>query len=224
MTWVKFCGTTNVHDAQLSIAAGADALGFIFAPSPRRVDIAQAAEIVRALHNEVEAIGVFVNEDPARVAAIADEVGLSGVQLHGDEPAEKLPDFRQALGSRKIVKALSARELQQSADGLVGYLEQRDSIDAILLDSGSAAKRGGTGVTFAWQEATPIAAQIQAVMPLIIAGGLSAQNVGEAIELFRPWGVDVVSGVESAPGSKDETKLREFSAAVRRVQGSVTRK
>lgn len=224
MTWVKFCGTTNLHDAQLSIAAGADALGFIFAPSPRRVDVAQAAEIVRALHNEVEAIGVFVDEDPTRVAAIADEVGLSGVQLHGDEPAKQLPDFRQALGSRKIIKGLSARELQQSAAGLAGYLKQRDSIDAILLDSGTAAKRGGTGITFAWEEAALLAAEIRAVMPLIIAGGLSSHNVGYAIEMFRPWGVDVVSGVEKMPGNKDETKLREFSAAVHRAQGSVTRK
>ncbi len=116
MTWVKICGTTNVHDAQLSVAAGADALGFIFAPSPRNVDITTASRIVSALRGQAEMIGVFVNDSPERVAEIAEQVGLTGVQLHGDEPTEKLPEFRRALGERKVIKTLRAPELLRAAE------------------------------------------------------------------------------------------------------------
>ena len=111
MTWIKFCGTTSLRDALFSVASGADALGFIFAPSPRRVEVAVAAEIVDALPKGVEKIGVFVNESPTRVAEIAANVGLTGVQLHGDEPPEQWPEFRRTLGGRRIIKALQTREL-----------------------------------------------------------------------------------------------------------------
>lgn len=218
MTWLKICGTTNLRDAQMSVSCGADALGFIFAPSPRQVGIALAAEIVAALPDGVEKIGVFVNASPARVAAVATQVGLTGVQLHGDESAEQLPEFRQTLGNRRIIKTLQARALLTADEDMVAvYLKSRDSIDAMLLDSGSAAKPGGTGIPFDWEKALPLAKMIQAAIPLIIAGGLNAQNAGEALRWFQPWGVDVVSGVECEPGKKDETKLREFVAAVRRV-------
>lgn len=221
MTWIKFCGTTNLHDAQMSIASGANALGFIFAPSPRQVEIARAAEIVAALPDGVEKIGIFVNESPARVAEIVTLVRLTGVQLHGNEPAEQLPQFRHALGSRRIIKTLLASELLSGKDMVAGYLGSCDSIDAVLLDSGSAAKPGGTGIPFAWEDAVPLAAEIQAVVPVIIAGGLNPRNVGEALRLFCPWGVDVVSGVEREAGRKDETRLGDFVAAVRRAQVSV---
>jgi len=223
VTWVKICGTTNLHDAQLSIAAGADALGFIFAPSPRRIAIAGAAEIIGTLRGEVETIGVFVNETPERVAEIAEQVGLSGAQLHGDEPAKSLPKFRRALGERKIVKTLHAGDLLNGRTRLDDYLIARDSLDAVLLDSGSAQLRGGTGAAYDWTRALPIAERIRNAMPLIVAGGLTPQNVAHAIALFAPWGVDVVSGVESSPGAKDETKLREFVAAVRQTAASVRR-
>lgn len=220
MTWVKICGTTNLRDAQLSVAAGASALGFIFARSPRQIEPDAAAEIIATIRGEAEAIGVFINETPARTAEIADQAGLTGVQLHGDEPAEALPDFRRLLGDRKIIKMLHAHELLTRGKMLDEYLLAHDSIDAILLDSGSAQQRGGTGTTFAWQHALPIAVEIRRAMPLIVAGGLTADNVGSAIELFDPWGVDVVSGVESSPGEKDEAKLRGFMAAVRQTQAS----
>jgi len=221
MTWVKVCGTTNLHDAQLAIAAGADALGFIFAPSPRRIEISDAAEIIANLPNGIEKIGVFVNETPAQVAAVTQQVGLSGVQLHGDEPAGQLAEFRQALGERKIIKTLQARDiLNAGRERLAGYLSARGSIDAILLDSGSAQQRGGTGIPFAWEEVVPLAAAIREAMPLIIAGGLNAENVSQALRLFAPWGVDVVSGVEREPGKKNEARLRDFVAAVRHTQAS----
>jgi phosphoribosylanthranilate isomerase len=221
MTWLKICGTTNLQDAQSSVAAGASALGFIFAPSPRRIDVATAAEIISALRSEVEAIGVFVNETPERVAEIADQAGLTGVQLHGDEAAASLPEFRRALEDRKVIKTLSARALEGGEIKLGAYLAARDSLDAILLDSGSGQQRGGTGASFDWDAVWPIAQEIRKTMPLIIAGGLTSDNVGQAIERFEPWGVDVVTGVEASPGRKDEAKLRDFVAAVRQVPISV---
>src|SRR5271157_5501589 len=111
MTWVKICATTNLGDAQSSVAARANALGFIFAPSTRRIEIRTAAEIIAVLPAGIEKIGVFVNETPEHVAEIAGHAGLTGVQLHGDEPAAQLPKYRQMLGGRKLIKTLQAREL-----------------------------------------------------------------------------------------------------------------
>jgi phosphoribosylanthranilate isomerase len=217
--WVKVCGTTSLRDAQLSVTAGANALGFIFAPSPRQVEVETAKQIVAALGGEVEAIGIFVNEAPARVAAIANDAGLSGVQLHGEEAPGQMADFRRELGQRKIIKALLVSSLQSNSDSqLEEYLDAHDSLDAVLLDSGSARQRGGSGVPFDWDEASAIASRIRDSMPLIVAGGLNSGNVARAIELFQPWGIDVVSGVESTPGTKDEIKLRQFMSAVRQHQ------
>jgi phosphoribosylanthranilate isomerase len=218
MIWVKICATTNLADAQATLAAGADALGFIFAPSPRRIEIDHAAEIISSLRDEVGRIGVFVNESPAQVAEVAERAGLSGVQLHGDEPADQMEQYRHALGQRKIIKTLQARELLKSPDILDGYLRARRSIDAILVDAGSSGQRGGTGQTFDWSAAEPIVAKVRAQMPVIIAGGLNPDNVGEAIQRFAPWGVDVVSGVEREVGKKDEAKIRSFVGAVRQQQ------
>jgi|SRR5271166_3879346 len=225
MAWVKICGTTNLRDAQMSIAAGADALGFIFAPSPRKVEVETAAEIIATLPGQAEMIGVFVDEAPARVAEIAEQVGLSGVQLHGDETHQSLREFRRALGRRKIIKVLHADELLSHGAGkLSEYLSARENFDATLLDSGSARQRGGTGAAYDWNQALPIAAEIRKIMPLIIAGGLNAGNVARAIERFEPWGVDVVSGVESRPGEKDETMVRDFIAAARQTAASLRQK
>ena len=221
MIWVKICATTNLSDAQAGVAAGAAAMGFIFAPSSRRIEIDQAAEIVSSLADEIERIGVFVNETPGRVAEVAEQAGLTGVQLHGDEPADQMHEYRQALGQRKIIKTLQARELLNSPDNLNSYLRSRQSIDAILLDAGSPSQRGGTGQTFDWIAAAPIVAKVRAQMPVIIAGGLNPENVGEAIRLFAPWGVDVVSGVERETGRKDEAKLRSFVGAARQTQAAL---
>ncbi len=224
MTWLKICGTTNLRDAQLSIDAGADALGFIFAPSPRRIDVADAEAIIRALSGDVESIGVFANQAADHVAAIADQAGLTGVQLHGDEPPSSLREYRRTLGDRRIIKTLHAGDLVRSRDTLAAYLSACDSIDAVLLDSGSAQQRGGTGMAFAWNETLSVATEIREATSLIIAGGLNSANVAEAMKLFDPWGVDVVSGVESCPGTKDEPKLREFVAAVRQTELSSIRR
>ena len=222
MTWVKICGTTNLRDAQASVAAGANALGFIFAPSTRQVDVECAAKIIAELPAEVARIGVFVNETPDGMAEIAAQVGLTGAQLHGDEAAADLAGYRKALGGRKLIKTLQARELLANGGGgtLQAYLDAREDFDAILLDSGVPNKRGGTGVPFDWKAALPLVQKIKGVLPVIIAGGLTAENVGQAIRLFEPWGVDVVSGVERKTGKKDEAKLRSFVGAARQMESA----
>jgi len=223
MTWVKICATTNLRDAQASVAAGANALGFIFAPSTRRIEVETAAEIIVALPAGIEKIGVFVNETQEHVAEIAAQVGLTGVQLHGDEPAAQLPKYRRMLGGRRLIKTLQARELlAEGGDRILqSYLDMSGSLDAILLDSGVPSHRGGTGVPFDWEAALPLVQKIRAVLPVIIAGGLTPENVGHAVRLFEPWGVDVVSGVERETGKKDEAKLRSFIAVARQTESAV---
>jgi phosphoribosylanthranilate isomerase len=221
MTWIKICGTTSVQDAQISIASGADALGFIFAPSPRRIDIPRAFDIISTVPKRIDTIGVFVNETPRHVGEVVSQVAFTGVQLHGDEAPEHMKEYRRVLGGRQIIKTLQARELlSDGEEKLERYLAEWDSIDTILLDSGSAEERGGTGVPFAWEELLPLAAKIKEAMPLIIAGGLNPENVGKALELFEPWGVDVVSSVEEEPGKKDEGKLKHFVTVVRGAQAA----
>lgn len=215
MLWIKICATTNLDDALASLAAGANALGFILTASPRQITPEQAAEIIAALPPSVEKIGVVVNESPEALAKLATDVGLTGLQLQGDESPDQLPEFRRALGLRKIIKTLQARELLTAPSKLDAYLAARDSIDAILLDSGSPTARGGTGQPFDWNAALPIVERIKQHVPVIIAGGLNPTNVAEAIRLFDPCGVDVVSGVELSPGKKDVVKLRAFVAAAR---------
>jgi phosphoribosylanthranilate isomerase len=219
MTWIKICATTNLRDAQASVAAGANALGFIFASSTRRIETGTAAEIIAALPAEVQKIGVFVNQTPERIAEVAGQARLTGVQLHGDEPAAEMAAYRHAMGGLKLIKALPTPELLANGGGriLQAYLDARDSLDAILLDSGMPDQRGGTGVPFDWQSALPVALKVKALLPVIIGGGLTAGNVGQAIGLFEPWGVDVVSGVEHEPGKKDAVKLRSFVAAVHKA-------
>ncbi len=157
------------------------------------------------------------------MAEVAQQTGLTGVQLHGDEPATQLAAYRQALGRRKLIKTLQERELL-ARDGnpvLQAFLDARENFDVILLDSGFLSNRGGTGVPFDWEAALPLVKKIKAVLPVIIAGGLTEENVGQAISLFEPWGVDVVSGVERETGRKDEAKLRSFVAAARQTESAM---
>jgi len=213
VTWIKICATTNLDDARASLDAGADALGFILTASKRQITRDEAAKIIGALPPSVEKIGVVVNESPEALKRLAETTGLTGLQLHGDEPPAQLPEFRRALGLRKIIKTLQARELLADISKLDAYLAVADSYDAILLDSGSPAARGGTGHTFDWSAALPLVQRIKQHKPVIIAGGLTPDNVADAIRLFDPCGVDVVSGVELSTGKKDPAKLRAFIAA-----------
>jgi phosphoribosylanthranilate isomerase len=214
--WVKICGTTNLGDAMLAVDAGADAVGFVFGESKRRVTPEHVAAITVELPDKIEKIGVIVNESPQRVAEIVRIAGLTGVQLQGDESPEFTRDLK-GLGLRLLVKTVQA---SAGVDTLARRIEQYGSIvDAILLDSGSPAERGGTGKRFAWKEA---AAQIASVsLPVIVAGGLSPDNVEEAIMILRPWGVDVVTGVEREHGKKDPEKVTAFIKAARRADTKV---
>jgi phosphoribosylanthranilate isomerase len=219
MTWIKVCGTASLADAELAIAAGADALGFLFAASPRRIEPKAAGEIIVRLPQHIAKIGVVVNASPGQVAQLAEAAGLSGAQLHGDEPAEQLAEFRSALGPRFLIKTLQAAELLTNFQALAPYLTAAKFVDAFLLDSGSAARRGGTGDVFDWSAVLPLVSRIKEEAPLIVAGGLNPENVAAAVATFRPWGVDVVSGVEGGPGTKDDAKLRAFVEAVRTGEG-----
>jgi phosphoribosylanthranilate isomerase len=211
-TWIKICGTTCIEDALASMEAGADAVGFIFAPSKRRVSAQQAGEIIAQLPRQVERIGVFCNEPAERVAEAVERVGLTGVQFHGGEPPAFIDEFRSKLAqSRRIIVIKSILVNETFATRLDEVLNHGAGIDFLMMDSG-----GGTGRTFDWQTVQPLVQGEHA--RLIVAGGLHPGNVGEAIRKFSPRGVDVVSGVEREPGRKDPEKLRSFVAAVRKAE------
>jgi phosphoribosylanthranilate isomerase len=223
--WIKICANTNVEDAKAAVAAGADALGFIFAPSSRKIDAASVGAISGCVPN-VERIGVFVNEKPERIAETVRIARLTGVQLQGTEPPEQIAKIRgllpmsfrvgdgEALHSDgapalRIIKAVHFHA-EFSVDPRK-YAETE--VDALLLDTYSPNQSGGTGKSFDWKAARLALEDVR--KPIIVAGGLNAQNVIEALEIFSPWGVDVVSGVEREPGKKDHAKVQAFCDAVR---------
>ncbi len=214
-TWIKICGTTCLDDALAAINAGADALGFIFAQSKRRVTPEQAQQIIRELPNRVEKIGVFMDAGALEISRVVKAVDLTGIQMHGegDFPPEVysyLPEDRRDR-MRKI-KTVIVRQpaFEETFDFYAGV---PGAVDTWLFDSGA-----GSGQTFAWQDAREKLGQRQG--QFVMAGGLTPQNVGQAIEAFKPWGVDVVTGVEREPGRKDPEKLKAFVAAVRRARQS----
>src|SRR5712672_1028053 len=217
-TLVKICGTTNLVDALASLESGADALGFIFVEeSKRRVDPEFAKEIIAELPEGAQVFGVFVNEPASYVAEVAREIGLTGVQLHGEESPQQVSSIGQATEDLqlKIIKALPASMVQQHTLGY--FAGGEELVDAIMVDSGSEQKRGGTGKPFDWMRAAASIAELQRKNKVIIAGGLTPANVSAAVALLRPWGVDAVTGLESDPGKKDHAKLRAFISAVRAV-------
>jgi len=205
MTKIKFCGITELDDAERAVAIGAWAVGLNFWPgSPRRCNPDSAAEIAAAIKRRVEVAGVFVNATLDRVAEIADGVGLTIVQLHGDEG----PAYCSEVARRTGCKVIKAVRVRSGAD--VQALSSFHT-DYHLLDSYTAGVPGGTGETFAWE----IARAHRATVPMILSGGLTPDNVGDAIAAVRPFAVDVASGVERAPGVKDPDKLQAFADAVR---------
>jgi phosphoribosylanthranilate isomerase len=203
MVSVKICGITNVDDARAAVEAGADALGFVFyPPSPRYVTPERARQIVHALPPFVTTVGLFVDEAAETINSIAARCGLDRVQLHGRET----PAFCQ-LVERPVIKAFRVR----GADSLAQL--PRYQVAAYLLDAYvEGALPGGTGASFAWE----LAVEAKAYGPVILAGGLTPENVRRAIRQIRPYGVDVSTGVERAPGLKDHAKLRAFIARAKR--------
>jgi phosphoribosylanthranilate isomerase len=212
LTWVKICGTTNLEDAQVAAEAGADALGFIFAPSPRRISPRDAKKIIAELPHAIEKIGVFVNQKPEIILETANTAGLTGVQFHGDETLDDLKELRRASkGSLRFYGAVRVSALGD----LDQLLYWQPVLSAILVDSGTEKRRGGTGRKFDWEEAAPLVRLLRRKMNVVIAGGLDPKNVRDAIARLRPWGVDVVSGVEKEPGKKDHEKVRAFVKAAK---------
>ncbi|MBW1723345.1 MAG: phosphoribosylanthranilate isomerase [Deltaproteobacteria bacterium] len=201
---VKICGITSIEDALDAVSLGADALGFVFAPSPRRVRVASAREIIRRLPPFVQTVGVFVDENVDRIREIMMECGLDLVQLHGDEP----PEVCKALGPR-AVKGFRIKD-RGSLRSLAAY---KDHVRGYLLDAFSERRKGGTGKTFDWG----LALEAKALgVPLILAGGLDSSNVMEAVERVRPWAVDVSSGVEERPGKKNRKRMEKFISTAKR--------
>jgi phosphoribosylanthranilate isomerase len=208
---VKICGLTTLDDALAAADAGADLLGFNFyRPSPRYLAPAECARILGALRNRgagVETVGVFVNASLSEIRAILDDCGLDLAQLHGDEPVELLT----GLGDRAF-KAIRPRSLEAARESLAYYgCGRRPRAPALLLDAARPGQYGGTGQAADWR----LAASLAKDYPILLAGGLQAQNVGAAVAQVRPWGVDVASGVESQPGRKDHAKMAEFVASIR---------
>ena len=193
--FVKICGTTTEEDALLAVAMGADAVGFIFAPSPRQISPLHVRDIARRLPPEVLTIGVFRNELPDRVVELVNSTGLKGAQLHGRETPEQAQFVKERVPV--VFQAFVA------GDPLIQKARDYQA-DAILLDSPSP----GSGQVFDWRLADGVPDGVR----LLMAGGLNAENVAEAIHSVRPWGVDVVTGVEASPGHKDAVKVREFIA------------
>jgi phosphoribosylanthranilate isomerase len=210
--WIKICGNTSLEDALLAAEAGADAVGFVFAPSPRRVTAAEVAAITPLLPATVEKIGVFVDATLEEIVSTVQACGLTGVQLHFDADSDLPARLREHLGPKLRILRVIRFNAETAAQCVVQIAEcsQNPHVDAVLVDSRMTAAAGGSGVTFDWDEARKSVFGNAEKLKLIAAGGLNPANVAEAIATLRPWGVDVVSGVETAPGRKDAAKVREF--------------
>ena len=216
--WIKICANTSLADAQLAADAGADAVGFVFAPSPRRVTAELAATIVPQLPAALEKVGVFVDASLDGIAKTVEAAGLTGVQLHFDAPAALAAQLRERFGTK--LRILGVVHFDARAGKRVAAIARDTHIDALLVDSRTAAAVGGTGVAFDWDAARGLIFDADGPMKFIAAGGLTPENVAEAIATLRPWGVDVVSGVEAAPARKDPAKVRAFVANARAANAS----
>jgi phosphoribosylanthranilate isomerase len=216
---VKICGITNLKDAQLAADAGADAVGLNFHPaSPRCCPLARAQEIAASLGPGVCKVGVFVGASALEVRRTAASVPLDLVQLHGDEP----PEFLREIRSLAIMRAFpAAGDLSE----ISAYLEACHRLVALprmlLVDARHGGQFGGTGTTVDWNLLVENRARMRG-LPLVLAGGLTPENVADAINLVRPWAVDVASGVESAPGTKSPELVRRFVAAARGAFEQIT--
>lgn len=200
-TRIKICGITRPDDALAAARHGADAIGLVFhPPSPRRVDVARAAAIVEALPPFCDAVALFVDPTPTAVRDVLEAMRIDLLQFHGDES----PEFCRGFG----VPYMKAVRMRPGVDLTAEAARYRDAA-ALLLDAWHEALAGGTGTSFAWQG---LPAGLEA--PAMLAGGLHADNVAEAIRIVRPYGVDVSSGVESAPGIKDAVRIGAFVRAV----------
>ncbi len=214
--WIKICANTSLEDAKLAADLGADAVGFVFAPSKRRVTAEQVAAITPHLPASVERVGVFDSLDAEEIARVVRTAGLNAIQLHGT-PDHALARRLHELfdGKAQIIQTV---HWQVNSDGedATAVAKQLPEIaaagiaDRVLIDSKVGAATGGTGIAFNWEQARATFAENAGSLKLIVAGGLRPENVAEAIARMKPWGVDVASGVESSPGKKDRSRLAAF--------------
>jgi phosphoribosylanthranilate isomerase len=234
-TFVKICGITRLGDAREAVRAGANAIGFVFAPSPRRVSPARARAISSRVHPAVRRIGVFVDEEPARILAVVADARLDGVQLHGSEPVEVVRAIRAAAPGLFLLKVIRLGGSQPLA--MAVQLRAEALADAVMVDTKDPADLAATPVAISAQglaefdgrrrpdqsdgaDRSNQSRSAGVVDRLVLAGGLTPGNVGALVRQMRPWGVDVSSGVESAPGRKDAHRIRAFVRAVREAEGS----
>jgi len=207
MVRVKICGITNAADARAAIEAGANLLGFNFyGKSPRHITEEEASEVRPQLPKRVKAVGIFVNEAPADVVALRQSLKLDAVQLHGDEPPEAVAEIAPLV---PVIKAFRVEP-----EFPLATLDEYSEAFAFLFDAAHTGQYGGTGHTTDWD----VARRASLSHRIILAGGLKVENVGAAIRIVRPYGIDVASGVESRPGKKDHGRLREFIQEVRRAE------
>ena len=203
MVYAKVCGITTPKDGAFAAESGADAIGLVFAESPRRISVEEAREITAALPEGILKVGVFVDAEPAEVLRIAREVGLDCAQLHGDESPEEVAAVRE--GGLKVMKALRVR----GADSLASIDDY--GADLFLLDAWSEKARGGTGERFDWG----LAKSLKGRGNIVVSGGLRPENVREAVRLLEPYGVDASSSLEDAPGKKNDERVRRFVSAAK---------
>ena len=231
MTWVKICGTTNLEDALTAVEAGADAVGFVFYDkSPRNISVEMAREIVEKLPGEVEKVGVFAGDSIEGAVETGRQAGFDALQIY-------LPTYRKSEaegdlharatgnGGLRTYLALPVTVfLGAGSKNVAGFRKERPAgvFDTLVLDSGSTQQPGGTGKVFDWHEAAGAVEDLRRHQKIVIAGGLTAANVAEAIGILKPWGVDVVSGVEASPGKKDPEKVRAFVKAVREIDTEIS--
>ena len=204
----------------MAVDAGADAVGFVFyEKSPRYVTVERAREICEKLPDAIEKVGVFVNERENVICSVVDEVGITGAQMHGDDEDPHVADL--VVARRPQVKVLAAISMNRPNPQGWAMMWHPDAVRMFLIDSGSSSKLGGTGQAFDWGAAVPVLHDIKKLGMVVAAGGLTPANVSEAMEILKPWGVDVVSGVEASPGRKDPEKVRAFVRAVREMDRRV---
>jgi phosphoribosylanthranilate isomerase len=217
--WVKICANTSVEDTLKAVELGADAVGFVFAPSKRRVDAAQVKAIAERLPDGVERVGVFTTDDAEAIAAIVRKADLTAVQLHGGVNPELVRRLRATVG--EVVPIIhtvpwSLGDDEGSEHTVREQLRQLVPGDRVLIDAKVGKTSGGLGVSFDWVRAAHVFEEFPALR-MIVAGGLRPETVAEAIEILKPYGVDVASGVERESGHKDFQKLADFIENARRA-------